>query len=632
MSNNDGPRRDPRRLFTNNQRNHIASRQHQNCHDCGNVLPEPFHIHHIVPWAEGGLTDEDNGIAVCPNCHRNSATRKIAAFEPREWQIAALPKVLPQLQSREFATVSAAPGAGKTLFAAWIYRQLCDAGDVSRVVVFVPNANLRGQWADEAKLLNVFLQTKGTTEKRSYDGVVLTYHSLSDAQQVEQIIADAAEYPTLFILDEVHHLAQDRGGSAGAWAVNIGRIVGSYDHPSHAVLNLSGTLFRSKKNEQISTIKYQYISDEDGQIETVADYVKSAGELVSERQLRHIKVLGFDADMRVNAIDVGKEATEGAVTCRAVDIDADKCLRGRVLGGMIRDARYIDGIIGETVNRLGHASTALNGAPVKGLVIADGVEHSEQIYASLVESVGQRHAFIAHGQMSSAESEITRFRKSEDQAVMVAVQKVTEGFDVPDICVLTYLRTWRAPLFINQMCGRAMRITKRERELGTILPATILLPNETGVKSAFADVLVGAMNVMAAPPEPCPSCGQDVCACPPRPREKICRRCNFPWYLCTCICGKCGLSRYTGCFCRRGPGDPPPGEPCIDLEVVSDGEVVHVSIDGNDIDLHIINGVREASSSAGIPDVFVEQVAAAMQNAMRKDPMTFLTALRGTEK
>jgi superfamily II DNA or RNA helicase len=73
--------------------------------------------------------------------------------------------------------------------------------------------------------------------------------------------------------------------------------------------------------------------------------------------------------------------------------------------------------------------------------------------------------------MTSAEAEIQRFRMSTEQAIMVAVQKITKGFDVPDICVLTYLRSWRAPLFINQMVGRAMRVTQRERDLG-LAPAS----------------------------------------------------------------------------------------------------------------------------------------------------------------
>jgi superfamily II DNA or RNA helicase len=629
MSNTEGPRRDPRRLFSSSQRTHIASRQHWACDECGRDISDGiFHAHHVIPWADGGPTETDNGVAVCPDCHQHATIHQLPAFTARRWQNAALPKILPKLRHGEFATLSAAPGAGKTLFTAWTYRQLSDSGDVARLVVFVPNSHLRTQWADEVKALSVFLGTKGTTEKASYDGVVLNYHALSDPVQAQQIIDDADEQPTLFVLDEVHHLAQRHGGEAGAWAVNIARIVGTVDQPRHRVLNLSGTLFRSNPAEQISTIQYQRL--ETGQIETLADYAISAGQLIEEKQLRHIKVLGFDADMRVEAVDIGRVAHDGAETIRAVDIDGDKEIRGKVLRAMIRDQRFIKGILRETLNRLGHASTALDGASVKGLVIADDIPHAEMIHAALTSEVGPRYAFIAHGKMATAEAEIERFRKSTGQAIMVAVQKVTEGFDVPDICVLTYLRSWRAPLFINQMIGRAMRITDREKELETSLPATVLVPNETEIKAAFADVLVGSMQVLVVPPEPCPACGLEICACPPRPRDKICSICRYPWYLCTCECPICHLSRDSGCRCRRGPvcGN---GQQMLDLEVVSDGEVVDINVDGRHVPLHIVNVLRKTGAAAGLPDIYIEQQADAVTQAVLKDPMAFGALLRGEE-
>ena len=613
------PRRDPRRLFTSAERAQIAARQHHACAVCQHDLPDRFHVHHIIPWANGGPTQPDNGIAVCPECHVSAPIAELAGFEPRPWQQEAGPILHAKLRAREFATLNAAPGAGKTLATGWIYKTLLAAGDTARLVVFVPNTHLRTQWAEEVTRLGIYLDTGGTTERRDRDGVVLTYHVLSDPVMVQQIIQDADDLPTLFALDEVHHLAMNRGGEAGAWAVNIARIVGTVDRPSHAVLNLSGTLFRSKRTEQISTIKYVVVGD---QIETVADYSITAGRLIAERQLRHIKVLGFDADMTVHAIDPAGSANPGATTIRAVDL-RDTRLRSGVLSELIRNPRFIKGIVQETIGRLGHASVALHGAAVKGLIIADSIEHAEQVHAELVDQVGTRNAFIAHGQMASADNEIRRFRLSSGQAIMVAVQKVTEGFDVPHICVLTYLRTWRAPLFINQMVGRAMRITQRERDLDTYLPATILVPNEAEVKAAFADVLVGAMQVLDAPPEPCRSCGREICVCPPRPINKQCNRCAMPWRYCVCPCHQCGRPKVGGCTCPRDPRGP--HTPAAMVDVTSDPELAHVNVDGEDVALHIIAAVKDGLRATGMPDVYLEQAASAVQKSMEQDPMAFIT-------
>lgn len=631
----DAPRRDPRRLFSPVERALIAARQHHACAVCNRDLPEVFHVHHVVPWAKGGQTHPDNGIAVCPDCHADAEIKAPDGFDPRLWQQEALPNLLPLLRAGEFATLSAAPGAGKTEMTAWLFSNLRDAGDCARLVIFVPNSHLRTQWKDVCATRGIYLRADSVSEGRGQDGVVITYAALLDPERLQQLIDDAADTPTLFVPDEVHHLAKTLGGDAGSWAVSIGRVVGTVDRPLHPVLNLSGTLFRSKPGERISTIRYR---DLDGQIETVADYSVTAGRLIKERQLRHIKVLGYDAMMDVTAVDLRGNAHEGAETIRAVDLDGDGKLRSQILPGMVRDPQFIKGIVEETIDRLGHASIALEGAPVKGLIIADDIAHADDIHGEVARQIGVHRAFVAHGQINSADKEIERFRGSKEQAVMVAVQKVTEGFDVPDICVLTYLRTWRAPLFINQMVGRAMRITKREHKLKTYLPATVIVPNETEIKAAFADVLVGSMNILEAPPEPCPRCGREICACPPRPRRKICPVCQMPWMICTCTCIDCGLTKQTGCTCWRKPspicnrcGKPErwcacPGVP--HLNVTGQLELEFVNVDGNDVELHILESLKEPMAAIGLPLVHIEQVAAAVQKQMREDPMTFLSHLR----
>jgi superfamily II DNA or RNA helicase len=616
-------------LFSSAERRQIAAKQHHACGVCDGNLPEVFHVHHVIPWADGGPTQVDNGMAVCPECHQNAPTQPLPKFTPRAWQEEALTEILPMLRAGEFATLNAAPGAGKTPFAGWVYRNLAKVGVTARLVVFVPNAHLRGQWADELRKIGIWLDSEGTTERRNRDGVVLTYHALTDRDQLEQLIKDAADLPTLFVLDEVHHLGVDQGGPAGAWSVNIAHIVGTVDRPVQRVLNLSGTLFRSKRSERISTIRYVEVDD---RIETQADYSVTAGRLIAERNLRHIKVLAYDAEMRVQAVDLAASAHAGAQTIRAVDLDGATRLRSRVLAEMIRNPRFVNGILRETISRLGHASAAVQGAPVKGLVIADSIEHAEQIHAELCELVGTSNAFIAHGRMASPVGEIEYFRKADRQAILVAVQMVTEGFDAADVCVLTFLRTWRAPLFINQIAARAMRITERERELGIYLPATILVPNEAEVKAAFADVLVGSMQVLQAPPEPCPLCGRDICACPPRPRslEKQCRRCGMPWRDCICICDECGLSRYHGCQCpRSGPG---PGEELTGVDVVSDPELAHISVDGHSVHLHLVEMLRKSLLKSGLPEVLNEQAASAVQQAMKDDPMAYLSVLKEEEE
>jgi hypothetical protein len=178
-----------------------------------------------------------------------------------------------------------------------------------------------------------------------------------------------------------------------------------------------------------------------------------------QSRLRDIKVLSYDSDLHVDAVDLAmqparKRCASSISTATASCARALKCCAASALTGILEE---------RLASR--HASVALGGAPVKALVIADGIEHAEKIYAEMLRQYEPRMSFMAHGDANNADAEIERFRTSPEQGVLVAIQKVTEGFDVPDICVLTYLRTWKAPLFINQMAGRAARVTEREREL-----------------------------------------------------------------------------------------------------------------------------------------------------------------------
>ena len=81
------------------------------------------------------------------------------------------------------------------------------------------------------------------------------------------------ETPTLFVLDEVHHLAIDKEGKAGMWAWGISKIVGTRTKPLHAVLNMSGTPFRSDESERINTIRY--IKTPDNRIDVDPDFTST---------------------------------------------------------------------------------------------------------------------------------------------------------------------------------------------------------------------------------------------------------------------------------------------------------------------------------------------------------------------
>lgn len=67
----------PKTIFqkapTKKQRMRIIKRDNYRCKICGrspsNHTDITLHVHHIRPWAEGGVTDDDNLITICHTCH-----------------------------------------------------------------------------------------------------------------------------------------------------------------------------------------------------------------------------------------------------------------------------------------------------------------------------------------------------------------------------------------------------------------------------------------------------------------------------------------------------------------------------------------------------------------------------------
>src|SRR4029077_18452635 len=104
------------------------------------ITMETFHLSHLRARAHGGSDHESNREAWCSRCNlplqsRDARDPRIA---PREWQIRELDKIVGQIAATGAATLSAAPGAGKTVFAGLVFEALRAAGVVEGIMFFVP--------------------------------------------------------------------------------------------------------------------------------------------------------------------------------------------------------------------------------------------------------------------------------------------------------------------------------------------------------------------------------------------------------------------------------------------------------------------------------------------------------------
>lgn len=490
--------RDPRRRLSVEERQLLYARANGLCEDCGTELAADWHGAHGSAWITGGATQLDQMRAQCPKCNLRfgpGVMEQIGGFRPRLWQQLAFRRILLRLWEAGSATLHAAPGAGKTLFAAVLFRHLYDQGIVRRIVIFVPNSNLVGQTVKAYGKLGIHLDGKprdSTIEHPETVGLVVCYQSLS-AGAVESHITRMLAAETFVVFDEVHHLADP---DHSVWGDYVERMVGkvSGGPPVHAaaVLNMTGTLFRSTSTQRISTVRYRRIGEDTH--EAIADHSVTTAELVgTELRAPDLYVYGG----RAKLVDLEEEKV---IEAEIVDLSQQQ--RSAVAKEMFRNKQWLGAFCAEGLRLLAtQLETVRHEIPLKILHVAD-----DQITAAIAtaiyndmgkaQNLGYDLAVPVYTDEPGSAKRLDQVRKDPRPRVIVSCQMVTEGFDCPDLSVLVHATRKAALLFVAQVMARVMRVTDHERAAGMMLPAQILLPDSPILREVYASAIKAASHVV----------------------------------------------------------------------------------------------------------------------------------------
>jgi superfamily II DNA or RNA helicase len=347
----------------------------------------------------------------------------------RRWQAEALAKFEAQ-QDPDFLAV-ATPGAGKTTFALMAARRTLIARRASRVVVIVPTAHLKVQWADAAESFGLRLEPGWRSrEKLPQDmhGVVVTYQQAAAAPHAIARVGSRA----IGILDEVHHAAESR-----AWGDAIQHGLSRASRR----LSISGTPFRSD-DSAIPFITYTGA-------EAQPDYEYGYGEALDDHEV--VRPVFFP---RVNGLMEWRGADGESYNARFDDPLGE----GSLAGQRLRTALSLEGEWLSDVLRRAHTQLEklrTEDAEAAGLVIAMTQDHARGIARILKEHFGV-DAVVATSDDPESTERISEFRDSADPW-LVAVRMVSEGVDIPRLRVGVYATTTITDLFFRQAVGRLVR-------------------------------------------------------------------------------------------------------------------------------------------------------------------------------
>ena len=375
----------------------------------------------------------------------------------RPWQTEALEKankwLLDDATDKHFL-INAAPGAGKTIAACVIAKDLIEKGLIDRVVVIAPRVEVVRQWAKDFFLVTgrYMHRVSGADEKIELD-VCVTWAAVQALQDAFQAVC--RESRVLVICDEHHHAAVE-----AAWGSSA---VGGFADARY-VLILTGTPIRSDEQQSV-WLAY----DDNGRINHPADgtYTLSYGQAVDLDYCRpatfHRHEGKFTVDLEDGeAVTVsGQKPAEMTPSLkripglqRALDFYKLACT------GQYEDGTTTPRVDGYQGTMVEWATEKLNDLRYRmpnagGLVIAPSIDMADYM-AELIERMEGEAPVIVHSNTPNVETKIEGFRHT-DKRWIVSVGMISEGVDIARLRVLIYLPSALTELAFRQGIGRVVR-------------------------------------------------------------------------------------------------------------------------------------------------------------------------------
>jgi superfamily II DNA or RNA helicase len=474
----------------------------------------------------------------------------------RPWQVEALHKALGWLvedrADRHFL-INAAPGAGKTLASCAIARALIERGEVDRVVVIAPRAEVANQWADGFRWVTGRFMGKVTARDGDISAlgmdVCATWSAVQGLMAELQAVCRASR--VLVICDEHHHAAVEAAwgmGADGAFA------------DAAFVLVLTGTPIRSDGAQSV-WLAY----DDVGAIDhpEAGTYTLTYGEAVDLGYCRPVTFHRHEGKFTVDLADGHSVRVTGhqpAVLPKNL---------ARIPGlqtalDFYRLARTPQFEADNVTPKLdGYQATMLEWGGQKltelrlrmpeagGLVIAPSIEIAEYM-VDLIEQLEGERPLLVHSQMPNPDSKIKAFRNT-DKRWLVSVAMVSEGVDIKRLRVLVYLPNALTELAFRQAIGRVVRTAGPDDDTRAyvVMPSfetfevfarrveEEMSPAARTGKDALRTKRCGVCGHECVLGErDCPNCGHEFPVGPQR--NKSCRECGALNPVTASSCHACG--------------------------------------------------------------------------------------------
>jgi superfamily II DNA or RNA helicase len=373
-----------------------------------------------------------------------------ADYEYRKWQLKAGTLFAEKAEaaagnSFQFL-MNGGVGTGKTDAAAGIGSFVLNRKIAERIVYVCPNRMIIDSVIATFKRFNIHLVNWDNGkyeygEPVSMDGLAMTYASLNNNIKVQK---NLCRKPTALFLDEIHHL-----GDSFAWC---GAAREAYEERVRAVLGFTGTPWRTD-NRLIPWVVYE--PERNGLLLYRADCTYSLGEAINDKVCRTPGFIFLDAEVEI-PVDGRRRVL--SFSEEVADKLANRRLAGAVRRGtptrkmamerLIAECRHGDGFHKAIVFVGGDATNP--GESGK----KDAQVHVPDEFQALGIPRDKIVAITCDDNRAAAK--IRDFGKS-DAWILVTIDMVSEGVNIPELRAALFLSTVTAKLKTIQRIGRVLR-------------------------------------------------------------------------------------------------------------------------------------------------------------------------------
>ena len=350
----------------------------------------------------------------------------------RTWQSECIKQALNKYFSRgSHFLCQATPGAGKTIMAAQLAKELFDIGEIDFVLCFSPSLSV----AEGIK--NTFSRILGCTFNGEMGsiGASSTYQSLKYIDKSFWVTMQ--KYRVFVVFDEMHHCSGDNIENANVWGEQILEI----QNLAKYTLALSGTPWRS----DLVPIAMSEYTDPEGQL--ICDYQYGLQEAIDDGVCRRPMIVLVDNEH----LTISSESETQSFSSILELLEESNTSYLSVIQNT-EAMTYLLSLACSQLNEL-----RIQDPTAGGLVVASSVNHAKIIQAILTNEFAQTSVLVTCYQ-ESALADIDEFRNS-DVRWIISVGMISEGTDIPRLQVCCHLSSTKTELHFRQVLGRILRVT-----------------------------------------------------------------------------------------------------------------------------------------------------------------------------